>query len=64
MKQLKKVWLEIKWRWLSSGMLHCVISYKFPSEMLVYFYKTTWCNILEDGHLHIHCHENLKSCNE
>jgi hypothetical protein len=31
------------------------------SEMLVYFYKTTWDNIPESSHIHIcHC-ENLKS---
>jgi hypothetical protein len=24
-------------------------------------YQTTWRNISEDGHLHIQCHENLKS---
>jgi hypothetical protein len=31
------------------------------SETLVSFYQTTWCNVLEDSHLHTHCHENLKS---
>jgi len=31
------------------------------SEMSVYFYETTWYNIPEGCHVHIHCHEDLKS---
>jgi hypothetical protein len=31
------------------------------SETSVNFYQTTWHNNPEDSHLHIHCHENLKS---
>jgi hypothetical protein len=27
------------------------------SEILAYFYQTTWCNMPEDSHLHIHGHE-------
>jgi hypothetical protein len=31
------------------------------SEMSVIIYQTTQCNIPEDSHLYMHCHENLKS---
>jgi hypothetical protein len=31
------------------------------SRMLVNFYQTTWRYKQEDGHLHIHHNENLKS---
>jgi hypothetical protein len=31
------------------------------SEMMVNFYQTTWCNNIEDSHLHRCQCENLKS---
>jgi hypothetical protein len=31
------------------------------SETSINFYQTTWRNIPEDSHLHIHRRENLKS---
>jgi hypothetical protein len=31
------------------------------SETVVNFYQTPWRNNPEDGHLHTHCRENLKS---
>jgi hypothetical protein len=57
------------WRWLSSGLLHHVVWYKFTnvsevlaaSETSVNFYQTIWHNSPEDSHLHSHYCENLKS---
>jgi hypothetical protein len=57
------------WRWLSSGMLRRVVSWKLTlmmeavstSETSVNFYETTWRHLQEDGHFHTRCCGNLKN---
>jgi hypothetical protein len=54
----------IDWRWLSSGLLRCVIALMMKaasaSETSVNFYQTTRRNNAEDSHLHTLRRENLK----
>jgi len=35
--------------------------YQGFTEMLIHFCLATWCHIMEDGSLHRHHHEQLKS---
>jgi hypothetical protein len=65
---------------VSSGVLRCVVWYKFTnvsevlialmmeaastSEMSVNFYQATWHINPEDSHVRTHRHENLKSHQE